>query len=228
MLVFLGIFVLSYAPGLFWLWYFYRRDALEPEPKKLVIQTFGLGILAVIPAVVLELPFRNTGVAGSVIVAPIAEEFSKFLIVWLTVYRNKEFDEPMDGIVYAAAAALGFASLENIGYFWRAYENDCLSTTVFLRTLFSVPGHALFSCMWGYALGIKKCYAPKNRTIVVSGLIVSVVLHGLFNGLLVQSTHTGLAIVIFFIFIPIMWSMVHRRIIHTISISPHKERKGEE
>jgi len=226
MLVFLAILVLSYAPGLFWLWYFYRRDALEPEPKKLVIQTFCLGILSVIPAALLELPFINTGFFGSVVVAPVAEELSKFMVVWLTVYRSKEFDEPMDGIVYAAAAALGFASLENIGYFWNAHKQDCLTSTFFLRTLFSVPGHALFSCMWGYALGIKKCYAPKKRTIVISGLLVSMLLHGLFNGLLVQSKYTSLAIIIFFIFIPVLWSMVHRRIMFTISISPHKERKS--
>jgi RsiW-degrading membrane proteinase PrsW (M82 family) len=224
MIGFLTVLVLSYAPGIFWLWYFYRRDSLEPEPKRLVIRTFFLGIMAVVPAVLIEYPLRNTGFFSCAIVAPIAEECSKFLVVWLTVFRNKEFDEPMDGIVYAAAAALGFASLENIGYFWRAYNHDSLTSTFFLRTLFSVPGHALFSSMWGYALGIKKCYKPQNRVIIISGLLLSILLHGIFNGLLIQSTHTSLAIVIFFIFVPAMWSMVHRRIMHSISISPYKER----
>ena len=49
------------------------------------------------------------------VVGPV-EEFSKFAVVRLKAYRSLYFDEPMDGLVYAAAASLGFASLENVLY----------------------------------------------------------------------------------------------------------------
>ena len=53
---------------------------------------------------------------GCFLVIGPCEELAKFLAVRLFVYRNKEFNEPLDGIIYAAAAALGFASLENVLY----------------------------------------------------------------------------------------------------------------
>ena len=49
------------------------------------------------------------------IVGPV-EETSKFLAIRLAVYRSLHFEEPMDGLVYGAAASLGFASLENLIY----------------------------------------------------------------------------------------------------------------
>ena len=51
------ILAIAVGPGLFWLWFFVRRDRLEPEPRGLVARLYFLGFFAVIPAALLEIPF---------------------------------------------------------------------------------------------------------------------------------------------------------------------------
>ena len=88
----------------------------------------------------------------------------KFTIVRRFAYLHTEFDEPMDGIVYAAAAALGLATLENVLYVFSAYLTSppLRSSTVIARAIFSVPGHALFAGVWGYALGQARSRPPRS------------------------------------------------------------------
>src|SRR5262249_7009888 len=42
--------VLPVLPGTAWLWTSYRTDRSQPEPTRLVLATFGLGVLAIAPA----------------------------------------------------------------------------------------------------------------------------------------------------------------------------------
>ena len=92
--------LLGFAPGLYWLWYFYQRDKLEPEPKKLIFVSYFLGILSAALVIFINMPFKLDYFVGAVVSAPILEELAKFLMVWAYLYRNKNFSEPMDGIVY--------------------------------------------------------------------------------------------------------------------------------
>ncbi|MFH0825481.1 MAG: PrsW family glutamic-type intramembrane protease, partial [Pseudomonadota bacterium] len=107
---------LGFAPGLFFLYYFYKKDRIEPEPLFMIRNCFVMGMIAVIPAMILEWPFTGMGVFLVCIVGPVVEEVVKFTTVRLTVYKHAEFDEPLDGVVYSASTALGFASLENLFY----------------------------------------------------------------------------------------------------------------
>ena len=228
----LAIVALAFAPGIFWLWYFYRKDKLEPEPRGLVIRMFFFGMLATIPAIILELPFKKPELLLLVIAAPVAEELCKFLTVRWTIYKNNNFDEPMDGIVYGAATALGFASAENVFYLLGAYfspeeifpganPDQALWTVFSVRALLSVPGHALFGAVWGYALGWAKFSEPKHgRKLVVRGLLLAIVLHGVFNFLLVQP-YPALKAVGMLILVSVMWRLTHRRIAKALAGSPH-------
>ena len=94
-----------------------------------------------------------------------------------------------------------------------------------VRALLSVPGHALFSSMWGYALGVAK-YLPESRRghIVLSGLLVAIFFHSLYNFLL-----SGLLIgaVGMLIFIPLLWKLVHNRIRELINKSPYVSGQRE-
>ena len=71
----------------------------------------------------------------------------------IVIWRNKNFNEPFDGIVYACFIGLGFAGIENIMY---VFGNDTVGgalTTGVMRALLSVPGHFLFAVIMGYFLG---------------------------------------------------------------------------
>ena len=225
---FLIIAAVAFAPGLFWLWYFFRKDKLHPEPLYLIRKCFVWGMAAIVPAGVLELSF---GFVSSfwqfVFIAPIIEELIKFWIVRLTVYERVEFDEPVDGIVYAAAAALGFATAENVLYLFQAYRTgaETVATLAVIRAFLSVPGHALWSAMWGYALGFAKFSdAKRGRELVLKGLLLAVGLHGVFNLVCLSGPLFAVGMLIL---VPIFWSIANRRIHEAIAASPFTNVSGK-
>ena len=119
---------LAFAPALFWMWWYYRQDLYEKEPKRLLALVFLLAM----PFSVLAGLFEYTLDAGKgqlsenpnflitalfyLLVVSVVEELAKFTVVITVAYPNREFNEQMDGIIYTVAAALGFASFENVFY----------------------------------------------------------------------------------------------------------------
>ncbi len=218
---FLIIAAVAFAPGLFWLWYFFKKDKLHPEPLYLIRKCFVCGMAAIIPAGFFELSF---GFVSSfwqfVFIAPVIEELIKFWIVRYTVYDRVEFDEPVDGIVYAAAAALGFATAENVLYLFQAYRMGAgtVASLAVIRAFLSGPGHALWSAMWGYALGFAKFSdAKRGGELVVKGLLLAVGLHGVFNLVCLSGPLFAVGMLIL---LPIFWSIANRRIHEAIAASP--------
>lgn len=217
---------LAYAPGAFWLWYFYRKD-LEPEPFTVIRNCFLAGMFAIVPAIIVEQFFKFTGVMFvSVIVAPIVEECVKFGACFLVTYRGKDFDEPMDGIICAVAVALGFASLENVFYLYESYKTglETLPTVAILRAFFSVPGHALFSVMWGYGLGRAKFTDHRTgNQLILSGLALAIAAHAAFNMMAMLSPLWAVGMLVF---IPVVWGVANRRIAEAVELSPHAHKLG--
>jgi RsiW-degrading membrane proteinase PrsW (M82 family) len=202
----LELLILAIAPAVFLLIYFYLRDRYEPEPLGWVIKVFIIGAVMTVPAIILEAPFP-TGLFLAVIIAPIVEESLKFAAVYFTVYRDQEFDEPVDGIVYAIAAALGFATIENI-----LYVMEGGIATGILRAFVSVPGHALFSAVWGYSLGMAKFRQAEDRPFLIgAGLVGAMGFHGLFNLLASDSQVVGIIVIVIFL-VPFGWWLANRNI----------------
>ncbi|MBA1336843.1 MAG: hypothetical protein HPY66_3279 [Firmicutes bacterium] len=220
------ILILAFAPGVFWLWYFYKRDSLQPEPKGLIIKMFIYGMVVVFPAALVETVFSGQGVLVVILFAPVVEELSKYLVVKKIVFHHAEFDEPMDGIVYSAAVALGFASMENVGYLVNARSGGILAGVFVGRAFLSVPGHVLFSSMWGYALGLAKFsrYEYRNN-LIRTGLVLAILLHGVFNFLALYSSTFAVGMVFFVL---MMWSMVNRRIRTAMKISERMAELSED
>lgn len=199
-------------PAALWLVLFYRSDRYSPEPKKLVARTFLIGAVvgAAIAFSLKGMPFKVGVLFAPVFLAPVLEETAKFLCVRWTVYHRSEFDEPVDGIVYATAAALGFAMTENILYVlegWTAGGAALGSYILAGRAVLSVPAHAVFSSMWGFALGWSKGRKGLKPVLMVSaGLIASMVLHGLFNYLTGENLFGGL---VFMVFLAAAWRLTY-------------------
>jgi len=225
------VFIIGFVPGILWLIYFYKKDKYEPEPVKLIVKTYFLGIVIAIPISALEAPFAGSGFIAIVFAAPIIEEYGKYFIVRKKLYPHIEFNEPVDGIIYAVSAALGFASIENGGYIigtYMAASDAAIEVTIGIfitRALLSVPGHALFSSMWGYALGVTKFSDnPDNMSLVRKGLFLAMLLHGLFN--LLVGTFPLLAILLL-ILVPVMWKMANKRIREALARSPFVENDSQ-
>ena len=184
---FVGILLVSFTPGLFWLWFYLRKDSHQPAPRRLIALTFGLGCLATIPAAIIEYVVlgesfleERAGVAavapGMLLVVGPVEEISKFLAVRLKAYRSLYFDEPIDGLVYAAAASLGFASLENLFYVMEFGPEVML-----VRAPISTLAHLVFGCIWGYALGLHHASGGRRTLLVIGALALGAFTHAVFN-----------------------------------------------
>ena len=215
--------LIGFAPGLYWLWYFYKRDELEPEPRKMIIAAYLTGILATFVVIGIQIPFKIDQFTRIIVAAPILEELSKFLMVWIFFYRNKNFNEPMDGIVYSAAVALGFASLENAMYLVQAYTQapTVLSNTLLIRAFLSVPAHALFSSFWGYALAKYKFGSDKKIIIIFVGLLLSMLMHSLFNFLCVVQIFSSFGLLVL---VAVMWGIMNKKITKAETDSPYAPR----
>lgn len=173
--------LLASAPAIFWLWLFYRRDRWEPEPKAKVLKLFALGMGVAAPVFVLErwLPGPATPIFDNLIRVALVEELFKFLPVWLLVYYDREFDEPMDGIIYMVACALGFATVENALY---ALQGG--GRLLLLRAFTSTLAHVGFSGLLGYKLGVAKFRERGGVWLVLRAFFAVVVLHGVYDLLL--------------------------------------------
>jgi len=120
-------------PPLFWLWFWLKEDRLHPEPRRLLMLTFLGGMLMVALALLLEqftvFVFRTSGIINALDGFLIlffwagAEEISKYLAASKIALNKKEYDEPVDALIYMITAALGFAAIENILVLFQAIPN---------------------------------------------------------------------------------------------------------
>lgn len=125
-LIAVGI-VLAVVPAGLWLWLFYDEDRFEPEPRQLVIGVFVLGALLAyaVGQPALRSLFRVqdwlttnalTGILGSILVVGFIQQFLLYATVRYSIFYSSEFDQRVDGIIYGAAAGLGYATMMNILY----------------------------------------------------------------------------------------------------------------
>lgn len=180
-----------------WLVFVRRFDRAHPEPVWLVGATFLSGAAAVVPAGLVEAGLARASpwldphlvtfggrafafplaFAVLTIVVGLSEEGSKRLAAQVAV-RRREFDEPVDGIVYGIVASLGFAAAENVRYF---VVGRLTAPLVIARCFMSVPAHMFFGALWGYALGAK---LVDGKTRAWAWLLLAAACHGLFDALL--------------------------------------------
>ena len=189
----LGVsFLLAAAPALILLRYYYRQDRERPEPKGLVVRIFLLGIVATFVAIPLELlmsVFQGlfadfpllTALFKAFVVAALVEEYLKLTIVRVFAYRNRNFDEIMDGVVYTVVASLGFACMENILYVMGGTIGTALT-----RAVTAIPLHATASGLMGYYIGRGKFAASPRleRALINRGLRIAIFVHGTYDFLL--------------------------------------------
>jgi protease PrsW len=176
-------------------------DQLEPEPPRNLVFCFawGAGIAALLAGVLNTaglvyvtqpaLGSSNGQFISATIGAPVVEESLKGLVlVWLLWRRRQELDGPTDGIIYAAMVGLGFAMIENVGYYVSALVRPevggvpLLGVTFVFRGVLAPLAHPMFTAM----TGIGAAYAATHRRggwALAAGLTGAMFLHGLWNGL---------------------------------------------
>jgi RsiW-degrading membrane proteinase PrsW (M82 family) len=156
--------IVAAAPSIFLLTFFYLKDRYEREPLQHILMAFGLGLYAMIaahgiassaetwvPRDWLLLGGEPAKLFDAFVLSGFVEEMAKWVVLIAAVYHWEEFDEPLDGVVYGVAVALGFATLENVLFVARLGLG-----VAWQRAVFAVPAHALFGATMGYYAGRAK------------------------------------------------------------------------
>ena len=180
----------GFLPSVIWLAFYLRKDA-HPEPKSMVLKVFFFGMLIAFPTALIEIMlfkcldafhfsfFFATAINMFIAVA-LVEELMKYAVIKQKVIKNKEFDEPIDAMIYMIIVALGFAAVENIlilsslsGFF----EVYTISRLRFVGATFL---HALCSATIGYFIALWY-FRKKSFNFVIFGAFIAIVCHGLYN-----------------------------------------------
>jgi RsiW-degrading membrane proteinase PrsW (M82 family) len=188
---------LACIPAVFWLSFFYVMDRHEPEPKQLVAGVCVLGALVAAPlaqflqnqaappiALAVEGldTFSVDHVIHAVLIAGLAQEMCKYAAVRYTIYNSREFDEPMDGVVYMMACGTGFAVWINYQRLSGQGPPVYLSTAT-AQAVVTTLAHASFAGALGYVMGRAKFSrrsAPVRGVLLMAGLLGAAVLNGHF------------------------------------------------
>jgi RsiW-degrading membrane proteinase PrsW (M82 family) len=211
-------------------WAFLWVDRWEPEPPRTLLFAFLWGAcVAALSALVINSSAalvadavlgQGTGdVLGATVIAPIVEEAVKgAFVVGLLVFRRREFDGIVDGVVYAGLAAAGFAFTENILYLGRSFaedgaligQNGGVLAVLILRGVFSPFAHPLFTSMIGIGCGLAATSrVPVLRPVyVLVGYLVAVVLHAMWNGSATVGGGEAFFGVYLFVMLPLFVGMI--------------------
>lgn len=196
---------------LLWLAYWWL-DRYEPEPRRYKIAAFVWGgVVAVAIALALETWIANQfGVSDEVmasVVAPAVEEPAKCLFLVIVFLRARRvIDGLLDGLVYAGLVGIGFAFVENIGYYAASYLGspdialagaEGATTTFVVRGLVSPFAHPLFTSAFGIAVGLAVTRRSRwaKAALWIGGLVGSIALHALWNGSLSYGGGLGFVLV---------------------------------
>ena len=183
----MNLLLLAIAPATVIILYIYFKDKFEKEPIHFLVKNFLLGATVSILITALLggfasrlIPLTNaTSIfqqfLKAFVVVALVEEFSKYVIVRYYAQRNKEYNEPFDGIVYSVMVSMGFATLENVLYVFQYGVNTGIT-----RAFTAVPAHATFAILMGYFMG--KAKFSKNKIILnLTGLFFATLFHGAYD-----------------------------------------------
>lgn len=185
------LFLFGIGPSVIWLLYFLRKDS-HPEPNPMVLLVFFLGMIATLPAILIESQassFSTTLPLPAHIRFPLylffgvalVEELLKYSVVRFSVLKRAVTNEPIDIPLYMIIGGLGFAALENTlvlsGFETSPFlELASLSAIRFLGAVFL---HSLVAGFVGITIVQRR---------FLWGFLAAVFLHGLFNLYIIQGT----------------------------------------
>lgn len=223
-----SILAAAIAPGIALLAYFYWKDRYDAEPLPMIAKLFLTGVLIVLPIMIVQrgltMLWGESPFAFSFVISSGVEEFFKWFVLYHIIYNHTEFDEPYDGIVYAVAVSLGFATLENVLY---AFLQPVTMGSLMIRALLPVSGHALFGVFMGYSLGRAKFSAGRKvRVHLALSLLVPVILHGIYDYLMMTASQAWIWLVV--PFMSLLWFSGIRYVNRANAVSPFRLLKREE
>lgn len=229
----MSLILISILPVIVIMIYLYYRDKYEKEPLSSLLKAFIAGLLSALLTIVVLMPFGELAklksglpfydaLTGAFLWAAIPEELFKFVCLYLFIWRDRNFNQHYDGIIYAAFVSMGFALFENFLYVFQMGMQVGIS-----RAIITVPAHALFGVIMGFYFSLARFNAVRVRYYLITSLLLAILAHGIFDFLLMYSSaisqidptmSIGIFIV-FFIFVAYLWKLGFRKIRKHVEVS---------
>ena len=236
--------IFSVIPAVIWIYFFYRLDRLEAEPKHMVVGIFLLGalIIAALHDFIIEDIFNVSAwqynswwghLLGGILIVGFIEQFIINAAVRYTVFKHHEFDERVDGVIYSVAAGLGLATVLNFKYVLQSEGVDLDIGSI--RMVINAMAYASFAGIMGYYIGQVRFEKTPVHYMPI-GLTVAAAFNGIFWYLLDRSFGTGLnynpwgdlifATIIAVISLAIVFWLIERANEETLRIAHRNIREG--
>jgi RsiW-degrading membrane proteinase PrsW (M82 family) len=192
-------FFLAFIFPFLWIFYFYLKDK-HPEPFLWLFLAFLLGISSAIISYYFQDKLHSFLLKDwlKFFVFALIEEFFKFFLIWLFIFHQRVFDEPVDAMIYMMFSAVGFAFLENSIFIFKPGIISIFSVLVF-RFFGANLLHVLASSLIGYGYA----FFVKTRRIfpLIISFISATFLHFFYNYLIINLPPG------FILILPILWSV---------------------
>lgn len=218
------LLTVAIAPALALFSYLYLRKQIAKEPSKTLFHAFIYGAIMTFPILFIQHVFEEEHVFNNeffrnVVFTSSLEEFFKWMILFILVYKTIEFEDAYDGILYGASVSLGFATVENILYLL-SFGLD----TAFIRALLPVSSHALFGVVMGYYFGKAKfsLTSEKMKWIAIA-CFAPFLLHVLYNAIL-YSYDDWLYLMIPFMLFLWWFGLTRVKYAHTFAMQQFRKR----
>lgn len=218
-------------PILFWVLYHYYTDRHLPEPPLHLLMAFGLGVAAFYLGLSLYSGLGVVGLrldayalaehnlAGLLLYAVLAigpvEELAKLLPFLLVMVWFREFDEPIDGIIYASIIALGFAAVENV-----VHLRDLHGPEAWGRAFAGPVLHIVFASVWGYYIG--RAYLCRRSIVktAIASFMAAAAIHGLYDFVVLGLAPQALPVAAALIVGVWIWRLFRIRDLHALPPGP--------
>ncbi|MGP4060107.1 glutamic-type intramembrane protease PrsW [Halobacillus sp. H74] len=206
----LAILTAAISPAVAIMTFIYLSKRIELEPFPLIIRMFIIGVIMVFPIMFIQYAFEVENIfqhplLKSFFLVGLMEEFFKWFFIVFVAYRHSDFDHHYDGIIYAVAVSLGFATIENVIYlFYNGIE------IAMLRAIFPVSSHGLFGIIMGFYLGKAKFTTVRSKICMAFALFIPVALHTLYDYIITVNESTWMYWITPFMII--LWIIGFRKI----------------
>jgi len=171
-----------------WIWidYFRYIDIFEKESLKYLLLALLFGGASAYLALLVKSPISSE--LSFIFFRVSIEELSKLILFLGFFYLfKKEFNEPVDYIIFICIVALGFSALENYLMFQKGISNyqngdDSIEWLISARAILGSVGHMVYAAIIGYGFVLYKYHPDKPKfTIIVKYFCYAVLCHFIYN-----------------------------------------------
>lgn len=178
------VLIITALPCLLFIALIHHFSRRKRDSDILRLKLLGEGFIAPIAASIIELiTFKLCDYFPEELIIParaflgvaVVEEGIKLAVVLMVARRQTDYNEFIDGPIYAITAAMGFALLENIIY---VFSSQAPMAIALLRSITAVPLHALAGGFMGLAIAHEKIESIHR---IAGAFLISVLIHGLYD-----------------------------------------------